>query len=113
MDSKLVTPTENRRPPNAGKGRPVGSVNKTTAAVKETLMAAFEGVGGLDALIEWGKANPTPFYQTWAKLLPQEIKGELEVTNVDITPEERFARVAALLDAARARRDRDAGHGTA
>lgn len=107
MDSKQVESGNKRLPPNAGKGRKPGSVNKTTAAVKETLMAAFDGVGGLEALIEWGKANPTPFYQTWAKLLPTEIKGELEINNV--TPEERHARVAAILDAARARRTGDAG----
>lgn len=70
-------------------------------------MAAFDGAGGLAALIEWGKANPTPFYQTWAKLLPTEIKGELEINNVTI--EERNSRVAAIFDAARARRARDAG----
>ena len=85
-------------------GRPKGSVNKTTAAIKETLMAAFDGVGGLPALIEWGKANPTPFYQTWAKLLPNEIKAELEVTHDTRTTEEIDARIAVLLDGARARR---------
>ena len=102
MTTKQLTTTARRKPPAAGMGRKLGSVNKTTAAVKETLMAAFDGVGGLPALIEWGKANPTPFYQTWAKLLPNEIKAELEVSNV--TPEERDSRVAAILDAARARR---------
>jgi hypothetical protein len=105
--TKLVKSTEKRRPPAAGKGRPPGSVNKTTAAVKETLMAAFDGMGGLDALIEWGKENRTPFYQIWAKLLPQEIKGELEINNV--TPEERTARIAAIFDAARDRRAREVG----
>jgi hypothetical protein len=86
-------------------GRPKGSLNKTTTAVKETLMAAFHGMGGLPALIEWGKANPTPFYQTWAKLLPQELKAELEVTTYDtMSDEEIDARIAFLLDGARARR---------
>ena len=107
MTTKLVPAAAIRKPPAAGMGRKLGSVNKTTAAVKETLMAAFDGMGGLPALIEWGKANPTPFYQTWAKLLPNEIKAELEVTNV--TPEERNYRVAAILDAARARRTGHAG----
>lgn len=79
-------------------------MNKTTAAVKETLMAAFNGMGGLPALIEWGKANPTPFYRTWAKLLPQELKAELEVSHEARTPEEIDARITALLDGARARR---------
>ena len=77
-DSKEVKSSAKRKPPAAGMGRKPGSVNKTTAAVKETLMLAFDGVGGLPALIEWGRANPTPFYQTWAKLLPNEIKAELD-----------------------------------
>lgn len=104
-DTKVVAPTGKRKPPAAGMGRKPGSVNKTTVAVKEALLAAFDGLGGVPALIQWGKDNPTSFYQIWAKLLPQEIKGELEVTNV--TPEERNRRIAAIFDAARARRAGD------
>lgn len=103
MNSKQVKSAAKRMPPNAGKGRKAGSMNKTTVAIKEALMAAFEGVGGVAALIEWGKANPTPFYQTWVKLLPSEINAKLEIENV--TAEERNSRVIAILDAARARRD--------
>jgi hypothetical protein len=77
-DTKQVISSGKRMPPAAGRGRKPGSVNKTTAAVKETILVAFEGMGGLSALIEWGKANPTPFYQIYAKLLPKEIIGELE-----------------------------------
>lgn len=77
-------------------GRKAGTPNKTTAEVKETLLAAFDGVGGLPALIEWGKANPTPFYQTWAKLLPNEIKAELKVEKVPMTLEEVESRIAVL-----------------
>ena len=105
MDNKQVESVGKRRPPAAGMGRKPGSVNKTTAAVKEALLVAFDDIGGVEALAAWAAANQDKFYPIWAKLLPQEIKGELEVTNVDITPEERFARVAALLEAARARRD--------
>lgn len=72
---------------------------------------AFEDIGGLPALTEWGKSSPAQFYQLWAKLLPQEIKSEVEVKD-DITPEERNARIAAILDAARARRAGDAGDAT-
>jgi hypothetical protein len=77
MDTKQVTAIVKRRPPAAGMGRKLGSVNKTTAAVKESLMAAFDGMGGVEALIEWGKANPAPFYQIWARLLPQELKADI------------------------------------
>ena len=109
MSNKLLASAEKRKPPAAGMGRKLGSVNKTTAAVKETLMLAFEGVGGLHALIEWGKANPTPFYQTWAKLLPNEIKAELEIGTYELTTEDRHRRVIAIFDAARERRAASAG----
>lgn len=49
-DSKQVKAGANRRPPNAGKGRAKGSKNKTTVAVKQALMLAFDGIGGVPAL---------------------------------------------------------------
>lgn len=107
MDTKVVGSVEKRLPPAAGKGRKPGSVNKTTAAVKEALMLAFDDIGGVNALAAWAKENQDKFYPIWAKLLPQEIKGELEINNV--TPEERNQRVAAIFEAARTRRARDAG----
>lgn len=59
-----------------GRGRPKGSKNKTTLAVKEALAAAFTEIGGVKALTAWGrnKKNRTEFYKLWAKLLPQEMK---------------------------------------
>ncbi len=98
-------------PPAAGKGRKPGSVNKTTTAVKDALMLAFDSIGGVPALSLWAKDNPEKFYPIWAKLLPQEIKGELELTHA--TAEERNSRIDAILDAARARRDRSTGNGPA
>ena len=50
---------------NAGKGRPRGSLNKTTQAAKETILHANELLGGARALVEWaGKSeeNRTLFY---------------------------------------------------
>lgn len=63
-------------PPNAGKGRKKGVPNKSTAAVKEALALAFEGIGGVPTLIAWAKvpANQGEFYKLWAKLLPTEVK---------------------------------------
>lgn len=75
-DSKLEPVTvPKRRPPNAGKGRPKGSVNKTTASVKAALTAAFDAIGGDEALATWAQANPTEFYKLWAKMLPTELSG--------------------------------------
>lgn len=65
------------RVPNQGKGRPKGTQNKTTAAVKEALTLAFKGLGGVPALVKWAKTpeNRGEFYKLWAKMLPQELTG--------------------------------------
>ncbi|WP_152641979.1 hypothetical protein [Ralstonia mannitolilytica] len=66
------------KPRPEGAGRKKGSQNKTTLAVKEALVEAFEGLGGVDSLIKWGQENPTPFYQLWGKLMPlqTEVSGK-------------------------------------
>jgi len=56
-------------------GRGPGVANKITKSVKEALAEAFEGMGGIPALIRWGKQNPTDFYRLWARLLPIQITG--------------------------------------
>lgn len=61
-----------KRPEAAGRKK--GSINKTTASVKAALEEAFEGVGGIDALIRFGESNPAAFYALWGKLIPSEIK---------------------------------------
>lgn len=63
------------KPPNAGKGRPKGVPNKSTAAVKGALTEAFEKLGGVEALVAWGTGNPTDFYKLWAKMMPTEVTG--------------------------------------
>jgi hypothetical protein len=64
-------------------GRQTGTPNKTTVAVKEALVAAFDGMGGVKKLQSWATDNPTEFYKLWAKLLPQDvnanIKGDISV----------------------------------
>ena len=55
---------------NRGKGRIKGVPNKTTKAVKDALQEAFDGLGGVDALIVWAKTEQTEFYKLWTKLLP-------------------------------------------
>lgn len=68
----------------AGLGRPKGSTNKSTKAVKEALQEAFEGLGGVPSLITWAQSEPTEFYKLWTKLLPSEVKAE--VTQVGDSP---------------------------
>ena len=62
-------------------GRKAGEPNKLSKEVKEELIAAFHQLNGLDGLVAWGKANPTPFYQLWGKLLPKDITVDAVVSN--------------------------------
>ncbi len=57
------------------KGKPKGAVNKTTKSAREAMQMAFDGIGGVPALIAWGtKAeNRGTFYGIWSKLIPQDI----------------------------------------
>lgn len=58
-------------------GRQKGTPNKMTRNVKEALSQAFDDIGGISSLVEWGRANPDEFYKLWVKLLPTEVKAEL------------------------------------
>lgn len=75
-NTKIVS---NRKPPNAGMGRPKGAANKTTAAAKEALQTVFDNLGGVEALERWVKSDPDnqkAFYvQVWPKLLPLQVNG--------------------------------------
>ena len=61
------------RPPNAGKGRKKGVPNKVTTAFKESVLEAFNQMGGTQALLVWGMENQTEFYKIAARLIPTEM----------------------------------------
>lgn len=86
-----------------GPGRPKGSVNRTTAALKEALLEAFDRGGGVDWLLALMKDEPKTFASLLSRLIPTESK--TEITTNELTDDERRARIAAILDAGRARRD--------
>lgn len=62
-------------------GRQKGTPNKATIAVKEALQMAFDGIGGVPALEQFGRDNPKEFYALWVKMLPQDVKldGKAEI----------------------------------
>lgn len=45
---------------------------KTVATARENLTKAFDLMGGVPALVAWGRGNPTEFYRMWARLIPRE-----------------------------------------
>jgi len=67
---------------SAGKGRPAGSVNKTTRAAKEAIAFAAEGLGGAERLVAWCQEEPRNEAAFWTsiypKLLPLQVQGDAD-----------------------------------
>jgi hypothetical protein len=47
--------------------------NRLTIDVKKAFFDAFGRLGGLEALVAWGRDNPTDFYKLLAKLMPRDV----------------------------------------
>jgi hypothetical protein len=70
-----------RKPPAAGKGRPKGALNKTTALLKDAILKAATDAGNGDMaayLTTQAKENPGPFMALLGKVLPMQIAGDSE-----------------------------------
>jgi hypothetical protein len=60
-------------------GRPRGTPNKLTASTRQALEDAFVQLGGVPALVEWGRENPSAFYALWGRLIPSEVAHSGEI----------------------------------
>lgn len=82
MDNKKLSDTGRPLPPNAGKGRPKGALNKTTLAAKEAIALAAEKLGGTDRLVAWAQEDPLNERAFWStiypKLLPLQVSGDAD-----------------------------------
>lgn len=87
--SKVEEPTEKKLPPNAGKGRQKGVPNKMTAEVKQMILDALEGAGGVNYLIKQAGEKPVAFLALVGKVLPLQVNGAGEngehLVNASIT----------------------------
>lgn len=63
-----------------GPGRPKGSPNRTTAALKEALLQSFDDLGGVKWLTALAQTDPGTYARLLARLIPTETAGSLEVT---------------------------------
>ena len=92
MATKQVAASGKPKPPAAGKGRPKGAKNKTTALLKDAILKAAEQAGGKDGLVGYLKiqaeANPGPFMALLGKVLPMQITGEgggpIQVSRIEL-----------------------------
>lgn len=77
-------PSAVKKPPNAGKGRKKGAVNKTTAALKDAILEAAKAVGhdgkGKDGLTGYLKRvaqeDVKAFSTLLGKVLPLQVTGD-------------------------------------
>ncbi|WP_035463535.1 hypothetical protein [Bartonella birtlesii] len=80
------------------RGRPKGTVNKTTRRFNEALLTAAEQAGyhyGKDGLVSYlqyhALNNPVPFFSLLAKVLPLQVMGDAggdvkTISRVEIVP---------------------------
>lgn len=81
--TKDVSVAGKRRPPAAGIGRKKGVPNKTTQALKDAIMNAFETVGGESYLVKVANADMRTFCTLLGRVLPTEIKADVSDTLAD------------------------------
>lgn len=97
MDSKVV----NRKPPAAGKGRPKGTPNKTTALLKDAIIEAAVKAGKKEGLVGYLNTqaieNPAAFMTLLGKVLPLQVTGPNGGAVRTITQIEFVAPVIAKL----------------
>ena len=60
------------RPPNAGRGRPKGAVNKLSKTLKDMILGALDDAGGQAYLVEQARANPSAFLSLVGRFVPRE-----------------------------------------
>jgi hypothetical protein len=81
-ESMMPTTNSALRPGIVGRGRPKGSINKTSAAAKVVIAEAAARLGGVDRLVAWVRADKKNEHVFWTsiytKLLPLQVNAEVE-----------------------------------
>lgn len=75
---------------------------KIMSQARQDLADAFDLMGGVPALVVWGREHPTEFYRLWSKLIPATAPKETETLPLETllselaTREEMSVRDAAI-----------------
>lgn len=77
-ESVIQTPEKQGRVGDGtpGPGRPKGSTNKSTKALKDMILAALDKKGGEEYLMKQADENPTAFLTLIGKVLPTTLAGD-------------------------------------
>ena len=76
MAAEVATPEKVRRSAgNRGQGRKKGVPNKQTTALKDMILAALDGAGGIEYLKAQAFETPAAFMTLVGKVLPLQIAG--------------------------------------
>jgi hypothetical protein len=65
-------------------GRPKGTPNKTTTELRDAVLAALDGVGGVAYLQQLAHTHPAVFGSLLGRLLPTKLAGDVEAGPVTI-----------------------------
>jgi hypothetical protein len=82
-DGTKVVTIAGRRPPNAGKGRKLGTPNKISGSMKEMILGALEQAGGVDWLAKQANENPVAFMGLLSKLLPTDMQVYAQIEPIE------------------------------
>lgn len=77
-----------------GAGRPKGSQNKLTIALKEMTFNALNRAGGEDYLVQQAHENPKAFLSFLGRFIPSEVKQTITTDLERLSDEELDAKIA-------------------
>lgn len=78
-------------PGGSRKGRP----NRIGWVVKQNVIEVFELLGGIEGMVEWAKCNKTEFYRLYARLIPTEVFGTLNINDATELSDSELVAIAS------------------
>lgn len=72
----MTTPKSTGKFGAGNPGKPKGAVNKVTKEVKQMILDALDGAGGVEYLIEQAHSKPAAFLALVGKVMPLQITGD-------------------------------------
>jgi len=77
-------------------GRPKGSANKVTAAVKDMIVHALDEAGGVDYLVRQSAENPAAFMTLVGKVIPLQVNSNVDIVDRTAAVQRASEEVRAL-----------------